>query len=1623
MLAYEEARERLRAHRNGEDGEAVRRRIERLPRRAANVGGLLLGDAPDGEESGWEQLESLSRRRRRALFDAIVPALGSHLERMWQDGVARPYQVGWERRAFRAPRAPAASAPRRFDELASLARRLGDYEVPDAAWLARWAPHLGYQPAEIGLLLAAVIDGGGRDGDDVLDVLYASVEGEEEVGGMGRHVTTALLACDRRDAWEAVVRLLLAAQRQEGLRQVILEAADEARPEGFGLLLDTILEHGLVRFSATARAAGVWLGLEQWAGDERRLQDLLERTAELQRDPEARAQALDGPPAEAYLALAATAWTDAYEALPRAERLLADRDPERRVAAIHLLGQLRVPEAAAPLVVALGDPDLRVAALAFQGVTVHREGPRDSFDRLEAFLRRLDADKVEIEPAVWPGTGGTLERSRVAHELLLWGHAHPPLRLVVHLGALDPYGRSAVLRRIREAGASDPELRGHVLALLGDASPQVRETAVSAARSLTLAEDEAQAVEALLSRKAGDLRRGVVALLLARPDDAVLASADRLLVEGRAPLRLGGLELLRQLVDEDRAVADARRRGREYAEHHPEPSAEETVQLDILLGAGTGAPATLDDGLGLVDPGRLTAPLQPQPHDVQFVSEAALALLRDLDALVHEHRDAELESEGWGGETHRQPLGEIRWWPGMAGARGRPVAPPLPEMWERWNAERPASSRDPDGLELVRALLAPAPATSGRDSHHAQGWQPDRAVRRLVAGGRELPELAYRPVTLGVLGWLAGQESLPGAARFLLDVAETLLAGIPDDELAAHEPEAWYVSRQDARWRLTGWSRGLELARELRHLRPADWTAEDTERLWRLERYATRPEPAKPRRRGEVLTQRPPLPEVIAALLAGAATHADVIEHLVGPRDGWGGFRDLAEVSGRRPRVETHGHEALAGIVEAIRRRVLEVELARGEAPTAASDAAMSLRHTGGLETLVALLSALGKGRLVRGWSYDNVGRETVFSHLIRVTQPGADDHLSAFAEQARASKLTEKRLVELAAFAPQWSRHVEAAVERPGLAGAIWWLHAHTKDDNWSVEAEVRDAWTAEVAERTRLGGHELMDGAVDVAWFRASHHSLGDDGWKLVDAAARFCSSSGGHKRAQLFAAAMLGSLTEDELSERIGVKRHQDTVRALGLLPLPDGDEREAVLLRRYEAIQEFARESRQFGSQRQASEKRAATVGLENLARSAGFEDPTRLGWAMEARGVADLAEGPVRVQVGDVEVALSVDPAGLPEVTVRRGEKPLKSVPAATRKHADVKALRARATELRRRRARMRASLEDAMIRGETFTGVELAELAAHPLLWPMLERLVLVAEDGAGRPREGGRIIARHDSRQLAVGPEETVRIAHPLDLLAAGDWPAWQEDLLRRKLAQPFKQVFRELYVPTRDERESREGSRRYAGHQIQPRQALALLGSRGWVAHREEGVRRTFHAERITASLWVAGGALTAAEVEPPAVELVRFTVAGGWEPVAVGDVPPLVFSEVMRDVDLAVSIAHAGGVDPEASASTIEMRAALVDATCRMLDIGNVRLDEPRVLIDGELGEYSVHLGSATVHRRPGGAVCIVPVSGQQRGRLFLPFTDDDPRTAEVLAKVLMLARDREIKDPSILEQLRS
>jgi hypothetical protein len=561
--------------------------------------------------------------------------------------------------------------------------------------------------------------------------------------------------------------------------------------------------------------------------------------------------------------------------------------------------------------------------------------------------------------------------------------------------------------------------------------------------------------------------------------------------------------------------------------------------------------------------------------------------------------------------------------------------------------------------------------------------------------------------------------------------------------------------------------------------------------------------------------------------------------------------------------------------------------------------------------------------------------------------------------------------------------------------------------------------AWKALISERTALTLEELQEGAVDVAWFHRVYSSLGPKRWPQLREAAKYAAAAQGHKRALLLSDVMLGKAMKTELVRGIKQKRAREAVRSLGLLPLAKGATRERDLLDRYKVFQEYLRYARQLGAMSKESALRSAAVGMENLARTAGFADPIRLEWAMEARVIADLASGPVSVTTGGVTVTLSLVAEGEAELAVVKAGKTLKVIPSAIKKNAKVVELVQRKADLKKQASRMRLSLETAMCRGDAFQGHELRQLFTHPVLAPQLQRLVLIGEGILGYPVSGGQGLRDHAGKVEPIKENETLRIAHPHDLLLTGQWHQWQHDLFTREGVQPFKQVFRELYVLTESEKAEGTLSRRYAGQQINPIQATALWGARGWSVGQDEGVRRTFHDEGVTAYVGFLNGIFTPAEVEGLTLETVFFCKRSEWKPLPLTDIPARVFSETMRDLDLVVSVAHRGGVDPEASASTVEMRASLLRETCQLLKIDNIRIKNNHVLIDGVLSQYSVHLGSAIVHRQPGGSLCLVPVHAQHRGRLFLPFADNDPKTAEVLSKVILLARDQEIQDPSILE----
>ncbi len=211
------------------------------------------------------------------------------------------------------------------------------------------------------------------------------------------------------------------------------------------------------------------------------------------------------------------------------------------------------------------------------------------------------------------------------------------------------------------------------------------------------------------------------------------------------------------------------------------------------------------------------------------------------------------------------------------------------------------------------------------------------------------------------------------------------------------------------------------------------------------------------------------------------------------------------------------------------------------------------------------------------------------------------------------------------------------------------------------------------------------------------------------------------------------------------------------------------------------------------------------------------------------------------------------------------------------------------------------------------------------------------------------------------------------------------------------------------------------FAGNQIQPKKTVGCLRGRRWVADFEEGLQKIYYKENIIARIYALADWFSPSDVEAPTLEWVEFSDRKTFQPLTIGQVPELIYSEVMRDVDLAVSVAHAGGVDPETSHSTIEMRRAIVEFNLPLFGLKNVTLSGSHARIQGSRASYNVHLGSGVVHLEGGRMLMILPVHSQKRGKLFLPFVDEDPKTAEIMAKIVFLAEDKKIKDPSVLRQI--
>ncbi|WP_026507945.1 DUF4132 domain-containing protein [Butyrivibrio sp. MC2013] len=700
----------------------------------------------------------------------------------------------------------------------------------------------------------------------------------------------------------------------------------------------------------------------------------------------------------------------------------------------------------------------------------------------------------------------------------------------------------------------------------------------------------------------------------------------------------------------------------------------------------------------------------------------------------------------------------------------------------------------------------------------------------------------------------------------------------------------------------------------------------------------------------------------------------------------------------------------VAGVCSKVIDKVLSVELRRGDSPTAYSAAISRIGRIYGADNFVAILTAIGKDKLVRSAYYPSNSKLGALSDLLSVCVPLPDDNAERLRSLVKGSDISEKRLVEASLYSNAWLDIMEEYLGWEGYVSGCYYFIAH-------MDEFFDDKKMAVIARYTPLSAEKLRMGAFDIDWFRSAYASLGQKRFEMIYDAAKYISDGSKHSRARKYADAATGKYRPDELKAIIMDKRNKDFLMAYPLIPIENEDD----LVSRYLYLQQFLKESRKFGAQRSASEKAAVEIAMENLSLNAGFSDVTRLTLRMETRLMEEGRHYLEDKVIGDVTVRLQVDEEGKTSIIVVKAGKTLKSVPAAIKKDEYIKKLTETKKSFTEQYRRTRQMFENAMENEELYSAGELAQLKDNPVAWPIIKNLVFMTVSDKKLGFLDNCILTDYEGNETVLSPGDELKVAHPFHLYQDGHWTKYQRCLFDKKLVQPFKQVFRELYVKTEEEMGVSE-SRRYAGNQIQPKKTMAALRSRRWICDVEDGLQKIYYKDDIVATIYALADWFSPSEIEAPTLEWVAFYDRKTNKRKAISEVPDIIFSEVMRDVDMAVSVAHAGGVDPETSHSTIEMRAAVIEMTLPLFGLSNVTVEKSHAFIEGHYGNYSVHLGSAVVHKLGGAMINILPVHSQHRGKLFLPFADDDPKTAEVLTKVLFLAKDSKIKDPSILSQIR-
>jgi hypothetical protein len=394
-------------------------------------------------------------------------------------------------------------------------------------------------------------------------------------------------------------------------------------------------------------------------------------------------------------------------------------------------------------------------------------------------------------------------------------------------------------------------------------------------------------------------------------------------------------------------------------------------------------------------------------------------------------------------------------------------------------------------------------------------------------------------------------------------------------------------------------------------------------------------------------------------------------------------------------------------------------------------------------------------------------------------------------------------------------------------------------------------------------------------------------------------------------------------------------------------------------------------------------------------------------------------------------------------------KALNSVPAAVKRDFadDVKKLKKVSTDIEKLLPSIRYRIESSLLQQRHWNYKAWRErYLDHPICGAFARKLLWNFNGKAGIWLDDK--IIDLEGNALALDDFTLVELWHPIGAQAA-DVLAWRQWMVDHNVTQPFKQAHREIYILTDAERATGTYSNRFAAHIIRQHQFAELAKQRGW-HYTLQGAWDSANTPELALPQWnlrVEFWVDPALDDTSPtgiylnlATDQVRFSRLNTRELVNLTEIMPIVFTEVMRDVDLFIGVCSIGN-DPNWQdgeqhhgywqsysfgdlSATAQTRKAVLQSIIPYLKIGSrCSFNDKFLVVKGDLRTYNIHLGSGNILMEPNGQyLCIVPSRGDKEDKetVFLPF-EGDRTMSIILSKCFLLAEDTKIKDPSILSQI--